>query len=133
MTRFNRHMCMDGVVAGPDLAARRMVMAAILYYQMHTNVMSDHEYDALAVFVRDNFEHVSPVLQFCIDPQWAIDDGLTGWTSSGYTFKYTARLYYGAISWAEHMGVRLEDADKPDFQSVDMDLETGIEFANIRS
>jgi len=125
---------MDGVEAGPDLAARRMVMAAIIYYELHENVMSDHQYDDLAAFVRDNFDHISPTLQFCIGREWCGEnDGLeiTGWTSSGFNFKYTERMYRGAVSWMHHLGMWREAA--PAFKADDIDLETGIVYANMRS
>lgn len=125
---------MDGVECGPDLAARRIVMASIIYYELHENVMSDHQYDALAEFVRDNFDDISPTLKFCIGEDWRGEfDGLeyTGWTSSGFNFKYTERMYRGAVSWMHHLGMWREAA--PSFREDDMDLETGIVYAHMRS
>lgn len=101
-------------------------MASLLYYQFSNTVISDHEYDAMAAFVRDNFEAVPPKLRFCIGEEWAIDDGICGWTSSGFQFKYHQRLYYGAVAWGG-----LDDA--PDFEMVDYDMANDVEFAVIRS
>jgi hypothetical protein len=113
----------------PDLAARRLLMAALLYYEFSTNVMSDHEYDALGIFVKDNFNHLSDTMKFCIGEDWPIDDGLS-WTASGAKFKYTRRLFYGALAWADCYGLRVEN--RREWKMVDYDLETGIVYDQAR-
>lgn len=124
-TRFDRHYCFDGVDASPDLAARRLVMAALLYYEFSCNVMTDHEYDALGEFVRDHFEFIGPSMKFCIGEEWAKFDGLS-WTASGADFKYTQRVFYAALKWAEHENLAVVGVRH--WRAVDMDLETGIEY-----
>jgi len=104
-------------------------MAALLYYEFSTNVMSDHEYDALGVFVRDNFSTLNETLRFCIGEEWPIDDGLS-WTASGASFKYTRRMFYGALAWADHEGLRVDN--RREWEMVDFDLETGIEYDQAR-
>lgn len=121
---------MDGVEASPEFAARRLLMAGLLYYEFSCNVMSDHEYDALGEFVRDNFDDVPPHLQFCIGKDWAEWDGLTSWTASGACFKYTRRLFYGALAWARHLDQHIQN--EREWQMVDFDMETGIEYDTSR-
>lgn len=105
-------------------------MAALLYYDFACNVMTDHEYDALGEFVRDNWADVPPRLQFLIGHEWAEWDGLSGWTASGASFKISSRVHYGALSWAEHLGLGVESPRE--FAAVDYDLEADVEFAQIR-
>lgn len=130
MSRFARHRCFDGVEASPEFAARRLLMAALLYYDFGTNIMSDHEYDALGEFVRDNFNDVPPHLQFCIGHEWAEWDGLSGWTASGASFKITRRVHYSALAWARHCDILVEN--EREWAGVDYDLEADVEFAKIR-
>lgn len=126
MTKFSRHKCFDGVYASPEFAARRLLMSALLYYEFSCNVMSDHEYDALGEFVRDNWEHVPEHLRFLIGEEWAEDDGLSGWTASGANFKYSRRVFYGALSWARHLDLYV--VNEREWQMVDFDMGTGIEY-----
>ena len=48
----------------PDLAARRIIIAAYLYYERASPIVSDAAYDQLSRFVADNFEWLEPIRQF---------------------------------------------------------------------
>lgn len=117
---------MDGVEVSPEFGARRLLMAALLYYEFSTNVMTDHEYDALGEFVKNNWDAVPGHLQFLIGREWAYDDGLSGWTPSGQSFKYSRRAFYGALAWARHLDVHV--VNEREWNMVDFDMETGIEY-----
>ena len=48
----------------PDLAARKLIMSAYLYYRCDTSVLSDGDYDKLSLFVADSWEQLSEQLQW---------------------------------------------------------------------
>lgn len=50
----------------PDLAARKIIVAAYLYYVLDQPQMSDGEYDQLSLFVAENWDQLHP------DRQWAL-------------------------------------------------------------
>lgn len=66
----------------PDLAARKIIVAAYMYYVLDDGPITDHEYDALSQYVADNWGQLDPVRQ------WQLGDpGST--RASGAHFKFT--------------------------------------------
>ncbi|SRR6266705_6276160 len=66
----------------PDLAARKILVAAYIYYVLDDNVMTDDEYDQLSIYVADNWAELHPTRQFCCgDPEST--------KASGSHFKFT--------------------------------------------
>lgn len=55
-------------VLEPDFAARKIIVAAFLYYVMDSPTMSDAEYDRLSKIVADGWDEISK------DRQWALGD-----------------------------------------------------------
>jgi NAD-dependent DNA ligase len=66
----------------PDLAARRILVAAYCYYVLDTSPMSDAEYDKLSNIVADHWDELPPVRQ------WALGNP-TDTRASGSHFKFT--------------------------------------------
>jgi len=98
-------------------------MSAFLYYDCAAPVLSDAEYDSLSLDVIMGWDRISPTLQFCLGSPDEI-------AATGYGVKITRRLHYAALAWAEtELGYRPEISD---WEMVDMDLNTGIEYARIR-
>lgn len=56
----------------PDLAARRLMMAAFLYYQCDTPVLSDAENDELVKYVAHNWDYIPAEYQERMDSADAI-------------------------------------------------------------
>ena len=50
----------------PDLAARKIIVAAYIYYCLDHNIMSDAEYDKLSQYVADNWDKLAPARQWCL-------------------------------------------------------------------
>jgi hypothetical protein len=48
----------------PDLAARKIIVAAYMYYVLDDGPMTDHEYDAMSKYVADNWDQLDPVRQW---------------------------------------------------------------------
>lgn len=99
----------------PDLAGRKLLVAAFLYYVMDSPTMSDHEYDMMSIYVADNWDQLSDVRK------WACGDA-DSTRASGAHFKFSvynvdAALYqlhsrfmtpgeYHAFNWKEENGLR---------------------------
>lgn len=66
----------------PDLAARKIIVAAYMYYVLDDGPMTDHEYDAMSQYVADNWDQVDPVRQ------WMMGDP-DSTRASGAHFKFT--------------------------------------------
>lgn len=49
----------------PDLAARKVIVAAYLYYRLDSPTMDDSEYDKLSVFVSENWDDLHPDRKWC--------------------------------------------------------------------
>jgi hypothetical protein len=66
----------------PDLAARKIIVAAYMYYVLDDGPMSDHEYDAMSKYVAEHWDQLDPVRQ------WQLGD--PGSTAAGGShFKFT--------------------------------------------
>ena len=48
----------------PDLAARKLIVAAYLYYVLDSPTISDHEYDQLSVYVSQHFKKLNKIRQW---------------------------------------------------------------------
>jgi hypothetical protein len=72
----------------PDLAARKILVAAYLYYNHAHSIMGDGEYDKTSQYVADSWNELSPLRQWCLgDPNST--------RATGAHFKFT-RLCVGA-------------------------------------
>jgi hypothetical protein len=67
----------------PDLAARKILVAAFLYYVLDAPTMSDGMYDKLSQIAADGWDQLDPVRQWQLDSPDAT-------RASGAHFKYTA-------------------------------------------
>lgn len=75
----------------PDLAARKVLVQAYLYYVLDAPTMSDGEYDKLSVVAADGWGQLEPVRQWQLgDPESA--------KAGGSHFKYTAATIGAARS-----------------------------------
>ena len=52
-------MTIEGIA--PDLAARRVIVAAYCYYVLDHPIMSDGEYDQLSAYVADHWDELEPI------------------------------------------------------------------------
>ena len=86
---------MEGIT--PNLAARRVLMSAYLYYELASPVLSDAEYDDLARLVSDRWDDLTPMLQWQLGSKEAI-------RSSGHQVHLTQMTCGGAREW--HKSVR---------------------------
>lgn len=75
-----------------DLAARRILMSAFLYYRYNDPVLDDGRYDKLSQIVADNFTLLRPALQWQMESAEAI-------RASGYHCKITWATIGGAAHW----------------------------------
>lgn len=75
-----------------DLAARRVLMSALLYYECSTNVLSDAEYDELSRLVADRWSDLTPFRQWQLGSPEEI-------RASGHHVKITVLVEHGARSW----------------------------------
>ncbi|WP_316172951.1 DNA ligase LigA-related protein [Bradyrhizobium sp. SZCCHNRI2049] len=81
-----------------DLAARKLIVAAYIYYCLDHNIMSDHEYDALSNFVADHWDELDPVRQWQLGSPEQI-------RASGFHILYTVLAVDAARqAFHEHTG-----------------------------
>lgn len=85
-----------------DLRARRLLMAAHLYYDRHHNVMSDAAYDALSLQVISDMEMMASGLPG-VEQIQAIRlyqlGSVEDLRASGFHLKFTRATIGGAESW----------------------------------
>ena len=87
-----------------DLAARKILVAAYIYYVLDDNIMSDDEYDKLSIYVADHWDELSEARQ------WALGDAEST-RASGSHFKFTMATVGSAYYQLE----ALEKATKREF------------------
>lgn len=66
----------------PDLAARKILVAAYLYYNHDRSIMSDGEYDKLSQYVANHWDELPPIRQWCLGSAEAT-------RATGMHFKFT--------------------------------------------
>lgn len=82
----------------PDLAARKVIVAAWLYYVGDRPIMSDGEYDKLSQYVADNWDDLLP------DQKWALRDP-DSVRAGGSHIRFARRAVCGALqAYADHFG-----------------------------
>jgi hypothetical protein len=92
----------------PSLGARKLIMAAYLYYRRSSPIMSDAQFDKLALGVAQRWEKLDPHLQ------WQLGGKLDIMTS-GHHIKITkageagALLWYKAVKGEEPHGESIEN------------------------
>lgn len=81
----------------PDLAARKVIVAAYLYYVMDSPTMSDGEYDKLSQYVAEHWDKLDPVRQ------WQLGDAAST-RAGGSHIKFTAYAVGAArnLYWQTH-------------------------------
>lgn len=94
-------MAIDNFDVGLDLAARKCVMASMLYYGLDVSIMSDHEYDALSKLVAKHHKHLTPLRQWMVGRPEQI-------ASSGFQCRVTLLAADAALLWASRMGHKLQ-------------------------
>lgn len=77
----------------PDLAARRVLMSAYLYYVLDNPVLPDNEYDALANWVAERWHRVAPIRQWQCGSKEQI-------AATGHHVKVTWATVDAAHRWA---------------------------------
>lgn len=75
-----------------DLAARKVVMSAYLYYRRAAPVLSDGDYDALTRYVADGWPKLSPCRQWQLESKAAL-------LATGSHCKVTRAAEGGALAW----------------------------------
>ncbi|WPM81348.1 hypothetical protein R5W60_06650 [Brucella pseudintermedia] len=80
-----------------DFAARKVIMASMLYYGLEESVLSDHEFDALSCRVADNWEELAPQRKFCLGSAASI-------RTSGFHVRVSTIAECAAISWLKALG-----------------------------
>lgn len=90
-------MASDEVFGTPeislDLAARRVVMASLLYYGLNIPMMPDGDYDALAARVAEEHALLTPLRQWMVGKPEEI-------AASGMQCNVTSQAVSAAIAWA---------------------------------
>ncbi len=81
-----------------DLAARRVVMASMLYYGLDVSMMSDGEFDALCKRLSDNWKDLSPQRRFALGSAEKI-------RASGYHVRVSTIAQDAAINWMIQNGI----------------------------
>ncbi len=78
----------------PNLAARKLIMSAYLYYRCDCPVLSDGEYDKLSLFVSDHWDELSEQMQ------WQLGDR-EGIRATGMGILITQMGQDAAHSWLD--------------------------------
>ena len=78
----------------PDLTARRVIVASLLYYGMDLALVDDATYDEMANRVADQFGRLSALRKWQLGSAQAI-------RASGYQCKVTQAAAAAAVIWAE--------------------------------
>jgi hypothetical protein len=58
-----------------ELLIPRYLLHSVLYYQFDTNIIQDHEYDALARRIYDNWDKLEHMHKRCIDRNGLLSGG----------------------------------------------------------
>lgn len=67
----------------PDLASRKIIVAAYCYYVLDNPVMTDAQYDKLSIIVAEGWDELDPVRQWQLESAAATRAG-------GHHIKFTA-------------------------------------------
>ena len=78
----------------PDLAARRLLCAAMAYYALDDPLIEDSEYDDLSEFVSQGWEGIEPIRQWQLGSAEEV-------LASGYHFKITRLTADATVAWME--------------------------------
>lgn len=76
----------------PSLGARKLIMAAYLYYRRASPIIDDNQYDRLAEGVAARFDRLDPIIQ------WQLGSPLDIVTTGSH-IKITRASEAGAIAW----------------------------------
>lgn len=88
----------------PDLAARKVIVAAYCYYVLDAPVMSDGTYDELSKIAADGWDELDPVRRWCLGSP---EDT----RATGSHIRFTALAVSAAR--AEHIAYYRRPPDKP--------------------
>ena len=100
-----------------DLAARRVIMSAMLYYGLGKPILSDGEFDELCGRLVTEWNDLSEQRKLCLGSP---EELLAG----GYHIKITTIAEDGAISWLESAGLYDPDSsERPVYTSEPRYLE----------
>ena len=80
-----------------DHAARKCVMASMLYYGLNTIMMGDTDYDKLAKFVSDHYDLLTPIRQWMVGSAEEI-------RASGYQCRVTVQAADACAGWLARNG-----------------------------
>ena len=76
----------------PDLKARKIVVASILYYSFNESMMADEKFDKLCVEVVEEWDQLPPLRQWQLGSAEEIK-------ASGFHIKATTLAVDSSISW----------------------------------
>ena len=108
----------------PDLAARRILMAAYMYYNCNeSSRLSDTEYDQLSGYVADNWDQLDPVRKWqCGTPEET--------RATGCHFKFTAYCISAARQDMFDRGI--QNVPLPDDSMFAYDKAIKLRYINAR-
>lgn len=89
------------IKGGPDLAGRRIIVAAYCYYVLDDPVMTDAEYDKLSQYVADNWDALDP------DRQWALGNP-DSTRAGGSHIKFSRRAVSAALGREQPLAMPLD-------------------------
>jgi hypothetical protein len=90
----------------PDLAARKIIVAAYCYYVLDDGPMTDHEYDAMSKYVAEHWDQLSP------ERQWQLGDPVAT-AAGGSHFKFTVLAVDASRTLFRERNKRLPDYPYP--------------------
>lgn len=79
----------------PDYAARKVLIAAYIYYVLDDNIMSDERYDRLSRYVCRHWDELNPDRQWCM-----VDKQQTA--STGMHFRFSSACASAALNYYKY-------------------------------